>query len=668
MAWWSNNNLRMIQNNLREKDANLNVDALISQLKELNANVLMMNAGGIFAFYPTKLEYHYRAANQKTDMLREALDKAHANGMKVIVRFDFSKAHESIFEKKPEWFYRTKEGKEVNYHGIVHSCISSYYQQEYSLKIIDEVLTNYDVDGIFFNWFGYNTFDYSGNDHGICHCDSCKTKFHEMFGLDLPEKVDEDDPVYQKHLIYREVTASKMLDRVYDLVKSKNRDIAISTYSDHKVDIVRNESNTSKTRPHPMWLYSASENVKAIEDSWDQKLISNCSINAVDLVHRFTAVSKHEINIRLKESLASGSGLDFCIIGVFEDYPDRENLPIVADIFNYHKKNEQYYGNFQSVSEVALIKPRKTLQADSKEYLGLFKMLKEEHVLFDVLQQKTFMDNRECLNRYQTLIIPDILAFSSEELEVLRAYSKKGGCLISTGRSFTQDEENQQFLQEHFDAKLDGIKVFSREAAYLKTEDKEVFKSFMERDWVVLDGAFCRVKFGSKAYKNLPLVKPALFGPPERAFGHEMSQDSFGLGIVSNDQQKSIYLPWHPGKLYYNLGFDDNKRIIIDLLDNVVDYQSMLRTNAPQSVEVFLNQLDDDTYILHLLNLSGFNGVSYYEPIPVHEVQVHLPQLNNCKQLINLEDKEEVSYTNGDDGIKIELPVLKDFSAVVLKV
>ncbi|HZG86715.1 alpha-amylase family protein [Paenibacillus sp.] len=668
MPWWSNNRLRLIQNNLRESDANLDVDALIKQLKELHANVLMINAGGIVAFYPTKLEYQYRAAGQQKDLVREALDKAHAEGMKVIVRFDFSKAHESIFEKKPEWFYRTKEGREVNYHGIVHSCISSYYQQEYSLKIIDEVLTNYDVDGIFFNWFGYNTRDYSGNDHGICHCEACKTKFRERFGLELPEQENRDDPAFLKHLIYREETAAMMLDRVHALVKSKNRDIAISTYSDHKVDIIRAESNTDKARPHPVWLYSASENVKAVEDSWDDKLISNCVINAVDLVHRFNAVSKHEINIRLKEALASGSGLDFCIIGVFEDYPDRENLPIVADIFAYHEKHQEYYGNFTSVSEIALVKPRRTQSADSKEYAGLFKMLKEEHVLFDVVQQKTLPGRAERLSRYKTILIPDIAEFSAEELEALESYSAQGGCLIATGRSFTSGEPNRSFLQRTFGVQAEEAGTFRRQAAYLYVGDKETFRRFPERDWLLLDGHFGRVRFGAACRTHLPLVEPSTFGPPERAFGHRISDDVFGLGVHSDDRRTSVYMPWQPGQLYYKHGYDDNKRLLLDVLDRFVQLESPVIIEAPQTVELFFNRLDDETYILHLLNLSGFNGVSYFEPTPIHNVRVRLPRVERCKQLISLVDDATPVVAGDTDGVTLTLPVLRDFAAVVLKV
>ncbi|MCM2677947.1 hypothetical protein [Alkalicoccobacillus plakortidis] len=117
------------------------------------------------------------------------------------------------------------------------------------------------------------------------------------------------------------------MDRIHELVKRINPHIAISTYNDHKVDIVRNESNTKLTRPHPVWLYSSSENVKSVEDTWEDKLISNCCINAVDLQYRFMGVSKEEVSIRLYESIASGSGLDFCIIGVFDGYSDRRNFP-----------------------------------------------------------------------------------------------------------------------------------------------------------------------------------------------------------------------------------------------------------------------------------------------------------------------------------------------------
>jgi hypothetical protein len=59
IPWWKANNIRMIQANLPAYEATLNVDSLIADLKYFSANTLLINAGGIMAFYPTKLEYQY---------------------------------------------------------------------------------------------------------------------------------------------------------------------------------------------------------------------------------------------------------------------------------------------------------------------------------------------------------------------------------------------------------------------------------------------------------------------------------------------------------------------------------------------------------------------------------------------------------------------------------
>src|SRR5690606_16517387 len=272
MTWWSGNTLRLVQNNLREIDADMDVDLLMRQLKDMGANALMMNAGGIFAFHPSKLQYQYVTPYLKKDLLGEAVGKAHENGMRFIARFDFSKAHESIYKQKPEWFYRSKDGREVNYFGIVHTCLNGEYQQRYSLDILSEVLMQYDVDGVFFNMFGYQNWDYSGNYYGICYCDSCSARFNEMYGLELPDNEDRHSEHFRKYREFQELTSVDILEKIHAHIKHLKPDAAISTYHPHKVDIVRHESNTALNRSHPKWLYSAAENIMPISGSYDGKL------------------------------------------------------------------------------------------------------------------------------------------------------------------------------------------------------------------------------------------------------------------------------------------------------------------------------------------------------------------------------------------------------------
>lgn len=673
MTWWSNNRLRLIQNNLRETDANLDVDLLIRELQQFNTNVLMMNAGGIVAFYPSTLEYQYISSSLTSDLLEETIAKAHVAGMRFIARFDFSKAHESIYAKRPEWFYRTKAGDAVNYHGIVHTCLNSYYQQEYSLLMIDEVLSKYPVDGVFFNMFGYKTQDYSGREYGLCYCENCRTRFRDMFGRALPEQANEADPDFEAYKLFQERTTRDMLDRIHDFVKAKYPDVAISTYHHHKVDIIRKESNTALSRSHPIWPYSASENVMSVEHSWDDKLVSNCSINAIDLQYRFTGVSKYETQIRLYENIAAGSGLDFCIIGQFDDYTDRGNFESVKEIYQFHHDHEQYFGDLRPLSDVVLIKPNGLNKSATREYLGVFKMLKEHHVMFEVVEQDAFHGDFHTLNGIRALIIPGLPTMEPAQIKLLDQLRESGLHLIATGRALHGYPQDLRLL---FGAEYEGT-LEQTDAAYVQIDDRRLFPSFSERDWLIVSGKFGYVSYDQANMSNfeahLPLVAPSTFGPPERAYGHQLTAYA-GLGIVDHIDGggQSFYYPWSLGELYYKHGYEDHKRVLTDVLDAVIG--SCLMTDAPPSVELFLHELPDGSTMLQFINLSGFNGVTYHKPLPIRDIHVKLRGHRLDGRLFEsgpeaklLHAGKSIAVLTDEHGdLSLTLDVLEQYEAIML--
>ena len=53
------NNLRVMQANLPAYEGGLNADSLVDDLLAFSANTLIINAGGIMAFYPTKFKNQY---------------------------------------------------------------------------------------------------------------------------------------------------------------------------------------------------------------------------------------------------------------------------------------------------------------------------------------------------------------------------------------------------------------------------------------------------------------------------------------------------------------------------------------------------------------------------------------------------------------------------------
>ena len=98
MKWWKNYPWRLIQTNLREIDfRDLNPERLVEDLGSFHATVLMINAGGISASYPTQLPWQYQNPWAKHDGLKRVVELCHENGIRVIARTDFSKVHQELY-------------------------------------------------------------------------------------------------------------------------------------------------------------------------------------------------------------------------------------------------------------------------------------------------------------------------------------------------------------------------------------------------------------------------------------------------------------------------------------------------------------------------------------------------------------------------------------------
>jgi len=193
-GWWMTEPIRLVQTNLRETDAAIDARKLVEALHAMHANVVLTGMGGIAAYYPTKVEFHYPSPYLKpgSDLFGDTLREAHARHIRVIGRYDLSKTSKAVYDAHPEWFFRKADGNPVIYNGLYSTCINGGYYREQVLKILAEGLENYDVDGLFFNMFGNQTTDYSGNYVGLCHCDACRTRYRQRYGRDIPNEANAD--------------------------------------------------------------------------------------------------------------------------------------------------------------------------------------------------------------------------------------------------------------------------------------------------------------------------------------------------------------------------------------------------------------------------------------------------------------------------------------------
>jgi hypothetical protein len=635
-GWWMNEPIRLVQTNLRETDDALDPKHLVQQLGEFPANVLLMGMGGIAAHFPSKVESHYVSPYIPPghDTFGEVLKEAHAHKIRVIGRFDFSKVAKPIYDAHPDWFFRKANGEPATYNGLYATCINGAYYREQTLKILGEALERYDVDGLFFNAPGQPASDYSGNRYGMCNCDSCKTRFQALYHRPLPSTPDAD---YNRFIA---ASALEITKNFAELIHSKRPNAGFFTYTQDYVDGTTSESNTAIGRGLPFWPYSASESVGRARDNQPSKMPINLSIGFVDIPYRFSSVSPAEIQIRLYQNMAHGSGPAFVVVGTL-DQEDRTGILAARPAFKFNADHEELYVGQESAARVLLLSGGRG-GGGQDSYRGFFRILTEQHIPFAVSANLELLKSR----KFDLVIAPDGGPAGLDD------YVQEGGRLLIAG------------AREPAISMGRTVKRWTdTRSAYFRIRDHAMFPSLKDTDLLFLDGEYLELEPAGKS--ALTLIPPSMFGPPEKVHIDRIETEKPGLLLADRGKGKIAYLPWDIGGLYYQLSSLSNAGLVADLIDHLLPNGRQLKSNAHPLVEMTLmNQPKRNRTIVHLVNMSGHSGTAYFSPLPMRDIEVqvegrfqraHSARLNRPLQL-----SAAGAYT------RFSLPQLEAYDAVVL--
>lgn len=668
-TWWNRTPIRLIQTNLREIDALMDVDAFARSIEAASANVVLLNVGGIVANYPTKLPFHYKNTYMKGDLVGELLKRLHAKGIRVLGRFDVSKINETLAAKKPEWLYVGTDGKNVNYNGQVQTCVNGGYQQQYTFDILKETIENYDLDGIFFNMPGYTTSDYSGVYHGICQCENCKKRFHDSTGMTLPVKEDMNDPVYRKYNAFRKITSEELFTKVGNFIKKQNSRLIICTYTDAGVDMTRSESSSWLTSEYE-WNYFSTDHVKRVIGSYKDRVPSNLLQYFLAIGYRHIATSPNISRVWVLENMLNGAPLDVYVIGTLVNQEDRRFIPIMNDIYRFHKKNEKLFTNLQPISNVALIRGSKD------EYKGLIKLLSEEHIMFDVLEPAAVGSIRapKKLEEYDALILGDISEMDDSFIAIIDNYVKNGGKILSTGFTSTKDGigTTTNTIRLKSLGVLPAYETFKQaKSTYLKVtpKDKSAMgqKEFEDFDLMMMYGDFLKCKVGPNAKGYLRLLPATMFGPPEKSYYTE-AEITDVPGIISNDfgKGKSVFIPWQIGSQYNFKGHYAHKTLFVSALKNLLKVENSIVTDASPLIEITrLSNRNHAFEWMGMLNHSGQIGASLLEPVTINNTTIRFKPLKPVKEIKLLKSGTSLNFKQANGWVECIVPKITDFEMLV---
>lgn len=723
-APWYKRVTRWGQINITEKDpAQYDIGWWRKYWKRTSTKGVVVNAGGIVAYYPTKVPLHKTAEFLNgRDLFGELCRAAHEDGVAVFARMDSNRAHEEFYKAHPDWFAVDASGKPYKAADLYISCINSPYYSEHLPAVLKEIATLYHPEGFTDNsWSGLGR-------NSICYCGYCKKSFKEKTGNELPVAKDWNDKVYKQWIRWsydRRLEIWDLNNRVTKAaggphciwsgmnsgsISGQSRSFRDFRKICERADIIMLDD---QARSDSDGFQHNGEIGKLIHGmlGWDKLLPESM---AMYQAHKpwFRVASKPlpEARMWVVNGIAGGIQLWWHMVGAYHE--DRRMYHNPEKIFLWHQANEEYLINRRPVATVGLVWSQENTDfygRDASEELveqpwrGMSQALTRARIPYLPVHADHIDRDAASLS---TLILPNLVLITDAQVEAIRRFVEKGGSLIATGDTGLFSEWGEP-RSDYALADLFGVHLIKQRDLYEKTDDErmagaayhtylrltpelraqmdgphkpdepavsskrhEIFKGFEETDIIPFGGQLQPIKTDAGAEVLLTFVPQFPVYPPEKAWMREPSTDIPGLILRNHGKGgRMVFIPADLDRQFGKFNLPDHG----NLLKNIVQWAA--KDSIPLSVEG-LGLVDSHLYrqqnrmILHLVNLTNQNTwrqpLDELVPAGPFKVKVKLPDGVKGTNLRLLVSDQAVTPQISGGWATFEIKSILDHEVVVI--
>jgi hypothetical protein len=458
---WYRRALRWGQTNITEIDPQRYDIAWWRQhWKRTQIQGVIINAGGIVAYYPSKFPLHYRAAALgDRDLYGELARAAHEDGLAVLARMDSNRAHEDFYRAHPDWFTLDAGGQPYRNTGLYVTCVNSPYYDEYIPSVLREIIERSHPDGITDNnWNGLER-------DNICYCDNCQRKFHEQAGQPVPRAKNWDDPVYRQWVRWN---YARRLE-VWDLFNRTTREAGgphclwlgmnsgtipaqAQKFRDYKAICERSEivMLDEQARNDATGFQHNGEAGKLIHGllGWDKLIPESMAMYQAGRP-QFRLASKPEPEARLwmLEGFAGGIQPWWHHVGAYQE--DQRMFRTAEPVLRWHAENQQYLINRRPIATVGLVWSQSNTDFYGRDnpdelvelpWRGWTNALVRARIPYLPVHANHIARDAD---QFSVLILPNLAALSDAQVEAVRRFVERGGGLIATGEAGRCNESGE---------------------------------------------------------------------------------------------------------------------------------------------------------------------------------------------------------------------------------
>lgn len=455
---WYRRTFRWGQTNLTEIDPRRYDSAFWrNRWKETRIEGVIVNAGGIVAYYPSGLPQHRATGLGDRDFYGDIVGQARADGLTVIARMDSNRADEALFQQRPDWFTRDVDGRPYMAGPNYVACVNGPYYTEFLPEVFAEIIDRSHPDGFADNsWAGLDATK-------ICYCDNCRRSFDAATSHELPARHDWDDPVYRDWIrwnldrrtaIWRENSERTSQvggpDCIWvgmvggDQAAEVNRFVNIRAIAaEAKIFFVDHQRRTARDG-----FMHNSDTGKRLHGvlGWDRLMPESMAMYSAGLgFFRATSMPAAEVGVWAAAGFAGGIQPWWHHISAVHEDLRQYDTPL--PIFAFHERNQRYLVDRTPLAEVAVVwSEQNTLfhgRSDRDNtainpYRGVVTALSRAAIPY----LPVHLDDLDRLDpAIRVVVLPDTAVMTDAQADTIRALVGRGVSIVATGETGLKDAD-----------------------------------------------------------------------------------------------------------------------------------------------------------------------------------------------------------------------------------
>ena len=583
-----------------------------------HCDAVTLSAGGVVAFYPTRVPFHRPSAWMKEGMdpFGGLANACRQRGLLVLARVDPHAVYDDARAAHPEWIAVDERGQPRRHWAnpdMWVTCALGPRNFENVTEIVREIATLYDVQGIFANrWAG----------SGMCYCETCRRNFKAAAGKDLPGP-SADDPARRDHILWRRQRLRELWDVWDAAIRSARPGARFIPNGPPGLDsaarapflAVDHQARRGLTTP---WDFGRS--AKQYRAVMGNRPLAGLFSVGVEEAYRWkdSVQSGPEIRLWALDGIANGFRPWFTkFSGVLYD---RRWLATVEDLYVWHHKNERYLRNEAPLARVAVVYSEQTrdfygkdaAEARVDDHLkGMYHALIEARVPFEMVND-TRLDAAD-VDRFKLLVLPNVAALSDAQCRRLATYVDRGGSLLATFETSLYDEagaSRKDFgLRDVLGVSFDGQVDRRMQNSYLALDAQArrthpLLAGLQDAPRIINSVQRVRVRPRGEFPSPVTLIPSYPDLPMEHVFPRVEKTDERQVYLREQGTSRIVYFPGDLDRTFWEVLAPDHGRLLANAVQWAANETSPVTVGGPGLFDVTAWR-QKDSLTVHLVNLTN---------------------------------------------------------------